>query len=427
MYTEEQLEIIHCNDNIIEVDSVAGSGKTTTLIGYAKEHFNKSILCLMFNKDLRIGTKRKMPVNVEVHTINSFAFAYSKYKKRQIVDSLTLFDIEKYSQSKTKEESLLYFNAYKDYCTTGIKNELSEIIINYMKKNFVKIDQDFILVEMLNSLESFDYDIVMVDEAQDINPVMKKIVENINKKKLIIVGDKNQAIYGFRKNISLFNMDNSSKFSLKKTFRFGPEIANYINRLSIKLYGEEIGMIGNENIESILTNEDLLGGYTAYISRTNKTLINNAIEFALSDINISIPFDWEEFNSDVNDVIYLKLGLMKQIRNRNIKMFKSYSEFKNIIKSGYLKEMSYIVSLIEEHDIFMKEYLQIIGKNLTPVRYADIVFLTAHKSKGLEYLNVNLSDDFNFKNTEEKNLIYVASTRAIKKLNPYKGDLICEK
>ena len=60
--------------------------------------------------------------------------------------------------------------------------------------------------------------------------------------------------------------------------------------------------------------------------------------------------------------------------------------------------------------------------------FADIVFSTAHKAKGLEFDTVRLADDFNIEtlsnsqptpvcySTDERNLMYVAVTRAKKRL-----------
>ena len=40
------------NHNIISIKSVAGSGKTTTLLNLAQTHFDKKILYLAYNKSL---------------------------------------------------------------------------------------------------------------------------------------------------------------------------------------------------------------------------------------------------------------------------------------------------------------------------------------------------------------------------------------
>ncbi|CAN0570495.1 unnamed protein product, partial [Ectocarpus sp. 12 AP-2014] len=42
------------------------------------------------------------------------------------------------------------------------------------------------------------YDMIMIDEAQDINPCQADIIERQTKCRIIVVGDPHQAIYGFR-------------------------------------------------------------------------------------------------------------------------------------------------------------------------------------------------------------------------------------
>ncbi len=43
---------------------------------------------------------------------------------------------------------------------------------------------------------------------------------------------------------------------------------------------------------------------------------------------------------------------------------------------------------------------------------ADIILTTAHRAKGREWNNVMLADDFNLKTDDDKNIYYVALTRA---------------
>ena len=57
--TNEQKEIIATSGNI-KINAVAGSGKTTTILEYAKARpKNKKILYLAFNKSVKLEAERK--------------------------------------------------------------------------------------------------------------------------------------------------------------------------------------------------------------------------------------------------------------------------------------------------------------------------------------------------------------------------------
>ena len=88
--TNEQHEIINSSGNI-KINAVAGSGKTTTIIEYAKARPQESrILYLAFNKSVKNEAIKKFEErglkNVAVETAHSLAYRFivygSKYKLR---------------------------------------------------------------------------------------------------------------------------------------------------------------------------------------------------------------------------------------------------------------------------------------------------------------------------------------------------------
>lgn len=71
-----------------------------------------------------------------------------------------------------------------------------------------------------------DYDCVIGDEFQDVNPVVADIILN-QKTQRIVIGDPNQSIYGWRgaENF-LKDSDEYVTLFLSKSFRYGQEIAD---------------------------------------------------------------------------------------------------------------------------------------------------------------------------------------------------------
>ena len=193
--SDEQLEIINnlSNFNIV-VDSVAGCGKTTTNLHLAKYYSNKNILLLTYNRRLKIETQKKVQLlqlnNLEVHSYHSFCVKF-------------------------------YYN--KCFTDDGII---------YILKNKIKINS------------SIDYDIIILDEAQDICPlyyelILKIISENKKLPRLCILGDIYQSIYDFNKadyryiiysdQLLNINKDLWKNIKLSYSFRMTTQIADFIN------------------------------------------------------------------------------------------------------------------------------------------------------------------------------------------------------
>ncbi|MES1224676.1 MAG: UvrD-helicase domain-containing protein, partial [Bacteroidota bacterium] len=78
MLTREQLAIVNSRGNI-KINAVAGSGKTTTLIEYARARPAEKILYLAFNRAVKLEAEKKFAekgvTNVKIETAHSLAFS----------------------------------------------------------------------------------------------------------------------------------------------------------------------------------------------------------------------------------------------------------------------------------------------------------------------------------------------------------------
>ncbi|EDO30014.1 predicted protein [Nematostella vectensis] len=90
-----------------------------------------------------------------------------------------------------------------------------------------------------------------------------------------------------------------------------------------------------------------------------------------------------------------------------------------------LSSFAIISLIVETHALIVPECVAAIrSKACSAMERADIVFSTAHKAKGLEFSTVRVTDDFSLEadfpgaevDPDEKNLLYVAVTRAKKRL-----------
>lgn len=430
--TEEQLKIVFYCDNMI-INAKAGTGKTTTLIEYAKERPNKEILYLVFNKELRKSTRKKFPLNTTVHTVNSFIFNKLKdiFKNRKIINKYDLnFFINNFTNKNhlfeiRYTEGVDLFNRFNIFLNNDetidksingdyIKHIYNEIISNIK----YEVSHDILKKYFLENFHNFDinYDIVLIDEAQDLDYIMFQIINKIKAQK-VYVGDKKQSIYGFRNTINIFDhpLDGYQTFELTNSFRFNKELSEYISNVTSNIYKENFFINGIANSKSkILTNEKINEPYVI-ITRTNSFLFKKAFELVNNGYKVSIPFDFEEIKTLIYDIYNLKSNNIKEVVNPTLKVLKNIENLKKAIKKGVNLEINYLVKIVEEYDIMIISYLKKLEVNLVAAKYADIMLITAHKSKGLEFNNVEIANDFklNTKNIEEKNLYYVAITRAM--------------
>ncbi|XP_070582308.1 F-box DNA helicase 1-like [Ptychodera flava] len=117
----------------------------------------------------------------------------------------------------------------------------------------------------------------------------------------------------------------------------------------------------------------------------------------------------------------------KKIKNSFIKKFGSFDALREYANDAQDSELLPRIQIVETHGSKIHEYCERIRKRfVTNIKTANVVLTTAHKAKGLEFDTVKLTDDFlnsreSSPNTgdlleDELNLLYVAMTRAKKRL-----------
>jgi hypothetical protein len=194
----EQKEIINSikdGYNII-VDAVAGCGKTTTSLAIAQECKNKNILLLTYNAGLKTETRQRIIKynisNLEVHSYHSFCVKYYNYP-----------------------------------CYDDLRMQL---LLN---------NSDII------NKSNFNFDLIILDEQQDMKPLFFDLVKYIIKPdmQICLFGDVNQNIYSYQgsnvdfliKADELFYSHNEwKKHSIFTTFRVNKSIASFVNKILLK-------------------------------------------------------------------------------------------------------------------------------------------------------------------------------------------------
>lgn len=456
--TDEQKEIVSydvtCNE-IVKIIAFAGTGKTTTLLEYAKAYPDKKFLYIAFNRSVKLNAEKKFPSNVTVKT--SHGLAYQKYGKphhARLITSLKLTNIKSLFHLETINEARLVSHLFHNYLIMKDKkfsvNHFPKYIDDELIKkplaNYIKyaamlwvkmIDKDNKEVGMLHDcyLKQYQlskpnlgniFDCILLDEAQDTNPVVADIVLSQEIPK-ILVGDPHQQIYSFRgAQDAMEGIKSNRTFYLTNSFRFGEEIAWIANKI-LKTFKNV-----NNKIKGVGLNSRQADDKTkAILSRTNATLFdtaarlyqNNKISF-LGGI-ASYRFD------DIMDTYLLLKQNISEIKNPFIRGFSNYANLNAYAISVEDWEIYSNCKIVEKWGSSVPRLVNEIKASTVHESEAEYILSTGHKAKGAQFNRIEICSDFNCMmecennespdsplvpnfsaSVDEINLIYVAITRA---------------
>lgn len=459
--TNEQQDILESikKYRTIKINAFAGTGKTTTLKLIAQRYNNKKILYLAFNSSIKNEASQIFPNNVYIKTTHGLAF--SAIKKYTNIDLNKLTNYRAIDISKkfdiSYNQALSSLKIFESFCN-NIQDEISDadlehktakkifdhMLIGKMEPTHSFYLKYYYLLLKNGQIPSFDYDIILLDEAQDTNEVTLGIFNSLSSKRKVFVGDRHQQIYTFRgsKNI-LEKIDTNKELYLSSSFRLSDSIAFYANRLLKNFKNEDVEIkTQKKDDKSIVTN--------GFISRTNATLISKIAQKVENKEPFVTVRDPNEIFNLTCEVYYLIENETKKIkRNIFLKDFSCEEQLSEYAKEVDDFELRSAIKLAKEYKEKIFYFKEIASKfykawdnrynNGFVNRLDEILFLsTAHTSKGLEWDRVEVADDFvdfidilkdmgcstfdEFKQREKKmknhelmdefNLFYVAVTRA---------------
>lgn len=461
--TKEQMECVTAANqgSNLKIKAFAGSGKTTTLIEIAKKLGTKG-LYIAFNKSIQLEATKKFPDYVDCKTAHGLAYKEiiglirNKIQELTIAEIADILDVDNVYGYNSMDISYLILNLLREYCNSnklviddsfashslfniiGTTSSSRHKIINYIIKkaceyweriwyegSTLPIEHDFYLkvYQLANPNLSKRYKYILFDECQDANPVLIDIVSKQRCQK-IYVGDEHQQIYSWRGAINAFNNIDGESYYLSQSFRFGKKIAEKASIIT-EVKGETKLLHGLEFLDSeIVTN--ISQDYTV-LCRTNARIIECIVNNAKHPIHVIGG------NSEVINLAKSGFALYRhkttQVIHRKLKQFKSWNIMKSFNKRYQDPDITFLIKIIVKHGDSFSEIIKILeSTNYVSEENADIIFSTIHKAKGREWDNVLVEDDFSIfnkniaikqileKEMEELNLMYVAMTRAKKKL-----------
>lgn len=438
--TKQQKDIISSTGDI-KINAVAGSGKTTTIIEYARSRpSNSRILYLAFNKAVKTEALNKFAAkglqNVTVETAHSLAFRHivmrSKYQVKnqdyttnEIVSILSLQgSAEKHSEfvlanhilkliaffcnsDKPKVQQLDYLSLVLDDETRVIVEQAYDYIVAQariflakMDKGEIEITHDFYLKKFQLQQPQLGFDYILFDEAQDASAAMLDIFLKQRATK-VIVGDTHQQIYAWRYAVNSLEKAKFKTYHLSTSFRFGQDIANLaMESLRLKNLLEPhrpITILGKGKEKKIKTN--------AVIARTNLGLLVKAIEYVTERKNIKHIYFEGNINSytyadegaSLYDILSLYNGNLDKIRDPLIGSMRELAELEEYAEQTEDKQISMMIELVRQYGNAIPGMIKAIKEKHVENNEkskAEIVFSTVHRFKGMEYDAVLLADDF---------------------------------
>ena len=470
--TEEQQAICQSQAQVVKIKAGAGTGKTTTLRGLAQRNPQAKMLYLAFNRAIKDEATAKFSGNVKAMTAHGLAFARVGKNYANQPDKLASGDLKPFHIQDTIANSLSKMpaalgNLYGGRVIETIKNFLvspdpaidaQHLVLPAAaseKKHFQpqRMLADAVRVwEQMQSLQSkvpmvhdgylkmfqleaprLWYDMILLDEAQDTNPVTQALVEAQNGRR-IYVGDEHQAIYAFRGAQNAMAVPADEEYLLTGSFRFGKAIADMANLLLAAKGEDELRLRGLGGPSTVGT----LAPKTphAYIARGNSALFARAVQAMEESDSFAFVGPLFNYRFDLIEQTY-RMSLGEKVKDAFLSSFKDYTELEEYAEAMEDREIMgrcKIVSRYGRRIPFLVSQIQSKAMTTTSAGNKPMLTLTsAHRSKGLEFDHVVMADDFmdffdeessEWKDlskadrfqTEEVNLQYVAATRARKQL-----------
>ncbi|QIE91146.1 UvrD-helicase domain-containing protein [Pseudomonas nitroreducens] len=462
-YTHEQLPAINSLARLVKLVAFAGTGKTTTLIGYALARPQSRILYLCYNKSVEQAAKQRFPNNVLCKTSHGLAFgAVGTRYKHKLTQNLRLIDAAKAINSQSWDlvrTVLETLNNYLASADAGIeldhcppekmKNErmrraaagvvaaarLLWARMQDVEDRAVGMTHDGYLKLWALSRPNLRsrFDIVLGDEAQDINPVVAGVLADQATYGLgvVVCGDGHQMLYRFRGAVDALNaswLNRAEVHYLTQSFRFGSAVA-HVGNMILSFKGEQRQLVGLGLATRVTKKLPERLEHRAILCRTVVGVIESALRLADQGEKIFWVGGIDGYNLQaLEDLHALSIGQYDRVKGKKLlQEYPQYTFYKEVASDSQDPEMLRSIQIVEQYAkdlpaLFAKLRLNAVADELE----ASVTLSTAHRAKGLEWDAVQLAEDFSFEPfnpnnvreawEDEMNLLYVACTRAMQVL-----------
>lgn len=425
--TDEQAD---CIDKFIaggslSIQAGAGCGKTATLVMMSNAADGGGQYTA-FNKALSDDAKGKFPSHVKVNTLHSLAYHHvvdSDYHARLEAPRMDLavlarvLRLESVNVAKVGghvdrlepwRQAILVRKALERFCESadteighhhfapvpGVVPDSNTMLAAYLLPAAREYWKDVeepdgtlpyahccYLKQWELDRPYIDADYVLVDEAQDLSPVLISVVQKQRHARKVWVGDSQQQIYEWRGAVNALEKIKSDKqATLSQSFRFGQEIADAANSILERIKGAELRLRGTGSSRvGVVTEPD------AVLTRSNAAAVEALIS---SGKRVHIVGG----GKDIMSFCWAAKKLIDGQTTDHFELacFKTWKEVLAYVKEGG-DDLKLIVKLICQ---FGAAPIACAIRDMPTEDNAEVVYSTAHKAKGREWRSVRLAQDF---------------------------------
>lgn len=445
------------NNRLLKITAFAGAGKTTTLQHLAETRSDRG-LYLAFNRQIAAHAQKRFKT-VDCRTTHSLAWRavqakrdYSTGKMQGKISPAALADLLNLKDFRISgnvtltpiQHAHLLARTVARFCQSADDHIQPEHVPHYQRieklppallastrkymaecaaalwnrmthpEDPIALGHDGYLKLWALSKPQLPFQYVLLDEAQDTNPVILETLR-AQRCKLVIVGDPWQMIYEFRNALNAMNaLKGGAHTYLTQSFRFGDTLAAEASKVLATL-GERKTLRGNPAITTAILPEGE-GTPDCVLARTNASVMTETIAALKAGTTPHILGGTFELQRMLIDVTALKSG--RAAMSPDLFGFKDWDTVTGFAGTEEGQDLTAFVKLVADHG--EDALIQAVTSTANSQREAQLTIGTAHKAKGCEWNSVRLCRDFltqpvmkrNSRADPEIRLFYVAMTRA---------------
>ena len=378
-------------------------------------------------------------------------FRLKKHDRKTYMDNVKKYvDFARYFLCQTPKDLDEIEKAY-EIETVADEKEVAMKLLEWGKTNLKTMDYtDMIWLPNVLNLKpiGLQYDYIMVDECQDMNKAERELVLKCFKMgtRMVSVGDENQLIYQFSGSDkdslnTLKNLPNTKCLPLSISYRCADSIVEYAQRIVPSIEKNDDHRAGNvledvplEDVKDgdmvlCRTNAPLVDLYNRYLKLGKKSyIVGKDIGSNMKTIIESMSMTEVNWGNIEKDGLFIRL-YDDLFETRNKIMAESNVSKEDAINSRQFQDKLDMINAIGAMANGINSVNELLGKIdvVFPkkVQKEGIKLSTIHKSKGLECENVYIAckslmpsknATTKWEKRQERNLMYVAYTRAKNKL-----------
>ncbi|MFG2577532.1 UvrD-helicase domain-containing protein [Streptomyces sp. NPDC048481] len=433
----------------------AGTGKTSTLVMMGSATHRRG-LYVAFNKPIAEEAKNRFGGNVQCRTSHSLAHRAVGRRFQDRLDASRHMPLKRTAQLlgldrdlavgkrrlRATTQARLVMEMVRRFCYStdeqvaarhlGPVNGLDDQGAQYLAEVLLKrarwawddicspegtlpFQHDHYLKMWALTRPRLPADFVLLDEAQDANPVLEEIFL-AQEAQRVCVGDSAQQIYEWRHAKDIMSGFPGQRLELTQSFRFGPAIAEVAN-LWLRAASSSMQLTGHAKGPSGLGKVEVPD---AVLCRGNADALVEVLGFLEEGVPVALAGGGNPLLKIAEAAIDLRAG--RRTSHHELFLFSSWGEVQEYAEQdSAAAELKAIVELV---DTYGPQQIIAAVKRMVDEEQARVVVSTVHKAKGREWRRVRIGAGFTPRADEagargargvhpaEARLIYVAVTRA---------------